>query len=708
MSLLDWVIVGVASASIFWIGWITQRYLKGVSSFLAGGRVAGRYVLCVAGAEAGLGLVSVVAIFEMQFRSGVALNFWHAVGIPVNLLLTLTGFVVYRFRQTRAMTLAQFLEARYSRNFRFFVGFMAFAAGIVHYALFPAVAARFFIYFCGLPDSLSVLGLAIPMFPLLMAVFLTIGVAVVFFGGQITVMVTDCVQGLISYWIYAALILFVFLSFSMRQIGEAMLSRPPGQSFVNPFDLGELSEFNIFYVLIGLFMSAYGRMAWQGQQGYNCAAKNAHEQKMAGVLGTWKFGFTYICITMLLVGAFTYLTHPDFAQGAASVHAELESRINLGSETVTDTIRNQMLVPVALRHILPVGLLGLFAALMLFLMVSTDSSMLHSWGSILVQDMILPLRKKAFRPQTQILLLRLGVIAVAIFAGLFSYFYGQVTYLLMFFHLTAAVFIGGAGAVIIGGLYWKRGTTTAAWTAMITGSGLSILGFYLQHNWRESLYPRLAEQHPALLEEAESFLAGISAAVPVVHWQVTPEKFPISGAEMGFFAALAASFLYILVSWLTCREIFNLDRMLHRGQYDVKHEIIERSTTAISRWKRLLLGMDEQFSRSDRILAWSVFLWAIFNFASFLLVVAVNKTFGIWSAEVWFAYWKYYTVPLAFLVGFVTTVWFSIGGTRDLLALFRDLKTYEPNDLDDGRITGHVNADDSPFIETKNEDNEKK
>ena len=43
-------------------------------------------------------------------------------------------------------------------------------------------------------------------------------------------------------------------------------------------------------------------------------------------------------------------------------------------------------------------------------------------------------------------------------------------FIFMFFALTSAIYLGGAGAVIIGGLYWKRGTAEAAWTALILGT----------------------------------------------------------------------------------------------------------------------------------------------------------------------------------------------------------------------------------------------
>jgi len=99
-----------------------------------------------------------------------------------------------------------------------------------------------------------------------------------------------------------------------------------------------------------------------------------------------------------------------------------------------DTIRKQMQVPVGLREILPIGILGTFCAVMIFLMISTDSTYLHSWGSIVVQDLIVPLRKKAFTPKVQLLWLRLVITIVAIYAFFFSLYFGQVTYIVPGLH----------------------------------------------------------------------------------------------------------------------------------------------------------------------------------------------------------------------------------------------------------------------------------
>ena len=64
MTWLDWIIVVVPVLVVLIIGLKSQQYVKSVADFLAAGRVAGRYVICVAAGEAGMGLISLVAIWE--------------------------------------------------------------------------------------------------------------------------------------------------------------------------------------------------------------------------------------------------------------------------------------------------------------------------------------------------------------------------------------------------------------------------------------------------------------------------------------------------------------------------------------------------------------------------------------------------------------------------------------------------------------------
>jgi len=116
----------------------TKGLMKSVSDFLAAGRTAGRYVMSISGGIAGLGAITIVYHLEMGYVSGFALSWWGFSSALIILFITVSGWVIYRFRSTRCLTLPQFFEIRYSRRFRIFTGIIAFISGIINFGIFPA------------------------------------------------------------------------------------------------------------------------------------------------------------------------------------------------------------------------------------------------------------------------------------------------------------------------------------------------------------------------------------------------------------------------------------------------------------------------------------------------------------------------------------------------------------------------------------------
>ena len=124
MHWIDWTIVAGMVTFITIAAWFTKRYTKSVSDFLAANRCAGRYMLGTAEGMAMVGAISFVAFFELYHKIGFVGIWWQYMWAPVGLIITLTGWVIYRFRQTRALTMAQFFEIRYSKRFRIFAGIL--------------------------------------------------------------------------------------------------------------------------------------------------------------------------------------------------------------------------------------------------------------------------------------------------------------------------------------------------------------------------------------------------------------------------------------------------------------------------------------------------------------------------------------------------------------------------------------------------------
>ena len=132
-----------------------------------------------------------------------------------------------------------------------------------------------------------------------------------------------------------------------------MVNHVAGESFLNPFDIDKLRDFNLFALGVWLMSTVLQRASWFGND-TSSAGRTPHEQKMAGVLGSWRNGYAYTMI-------------------------------------------------------------GLFGLLMLMLLVSTDDSRIFNAAATWVQDVVLPFRKTPPDSRRHIAMLRWASVAVAVF-----------------------------------------------------------------------------------------------------------------------------------------------------------------------------------------------------------------------------------------------------------------------------------------------------
>jgi len=664
MAPVDWGILLVVLGALVGGVLLSRGYMRSVADFLAAGRTAGRYLISMAAGIAGLGAISIVGLLEMNYIAGFSMTWWGFTMSVVILIITVSGWVIYRFRQTRALTLAQFFETRYSKKFRIFAGIIAFLSGLINFGIFPAVGARFFIHFCGLPAAIGLFGLAVPTFPLVMIVLLGIALFFVFSGGQVAVIITDFAQGLFVNVVFVAIVVYLFLQVDWTQIVEALAAAPQEASLINPFETSHIEDFNFWYFLIGIVGVLYGAMSWQGTQAYNSSATSAHEAKMGSVLGNWR-GFPQgLFLLFVPIVIYTVMHHPDFSQLAAGVNSAIAG---VGNEA----IQSQMRGPLVLARLLPVGLMGAFAAVMLAAFISTHDTYLHSWGSIFIQDVVLPFRKKRLSQKQHLRLLRWSIFGVAVFIFFFSLLFQQSEYIFLFFAITGAIFAGGSGAVIIGGLYWKRGTAPAAWTALITGSTIAVGGILI-HRLPEEMFLTTPENLSRLAEHG---------------WGLLKWLYHINGQQYWAVAMGASAVLYVLVSLLGRRRAFDLDKLLHRGRYDTAHETTVVNA-APSRGLRML-GMGKEFTRGDRI----IFIASYAQTAFWILVFIVGTVYNLHHDvpdETWARFWKFYFL-VQLVVSLFVIVWFSIGGFKDISAMLGRLRVMK-RDADDDGVAEHVDA----------------
>ncbi len=675
MQTLDWsIIIGMI---ILLIGILIycQRYVRNAADFLAANRCAGRYVLCISQGVASFAVVSSVATWEAFLKSGFASTWWYFISAPVLLILSLFAWVTYRMRETRCFTLAQFYEVRYSRKLRIGSGIITWASGVLNYGIFPAVSVRFFLFFCRLPEYVEFLGIRWNVYGSLLAICIGLGVCFAAFGGQIAIMVTDFVQGVFCNIAFLIFIFFIlklgewdiFGGFvSWDDIARA-LNTESGYSHVDPFDCNKYSDFNIWYYLIGLLAAFYSTGAWQGAAGYKAAAKTPHEAKMAGVLATWRVTAQSLMITLFPLAVIAIIRLPEFSDLNRIIQDSL-------AQTANTTLKGQGLVPTALSMIMPGGLLGLFVAVMFAAMLTTDDTYIHSWGSIFIQDVIMPFKKKPFTPKQHIWVLRASIVFVGIFAWCFSFFYSQNTPVYLFFALTGAI-VSGAGAVVIGGLYWKRGGTIAAWSSYIFSAVTGVAGIIIPFHWKESIAPYLAENF---------------------RWQWVLDNmdtFPIHGQWITLINMVGCSLLYVIISllehYLFKKPDFNMDKMLHRGEYDIKNEHADNGQKVS--WLARGLGITPEFTLSDKLIYAASIALTLLWLLVFVWFTLQKFFFGGVPVSQWMLLW-HIKIYFTLILGVICTIWFLIGGIVDVIGLFRALKATVINNADDGSVVDGSNA----------------
>jgi SSS family solute:Na+ symporter len=452
---------------------------------------------------------------------------------------------------------------------------------------------------------------------------------------------------------YVTIIIIMLCIFGWNHIFDGLATAPADASLIHPFHTKQVEGFNIWYFLIFAFMQVYTTGAWQGNAGFNAAAINPHEARMGKVLSTWRILPLSLFMMIVPICAYAFMHLPEYANQSGQAKTLLDQIIN-------PQIRTQMTTTIALKYILPIGAVGAIVGVMLSAFIGNCDTYLHSWGSIFIQDVVMPFRKKSLTPAQHIRFLKWSIFGVAIFIFIFSLVFRQTEYIYMFFMITGAIFLGGAGAVVVGGLYWKRGTTAAAWCTMIAGSVLSVAAVIIR---------QIHQTHP--------FTGKIMGYIASQN-----------GAVLTFYASVLACLIYIVVSLLGKRQVCDMDKILHRGTYGNQMDAKGKAFTM----KKIsaLLGITAEFTLSDKILYCSTLVWTFIWIVIFLAGTIYNFFYDV-SAKSWIEFWKIYSIAIL-AISVVTAVWFAIGGIVDVRHLFKLLKSIKRNENDDGTVTDHQNT----------------
>lgn len=648
MTWIDWAVVVGVLTLFTTMAVIANRLTRSVSDYLVAGRCAGRYMLTMASGMEWIGAINIVAMFQVYYTGGFPCMWWVMLSTPFIVYMCVSGWGVYRFRETRSMTIAQFLETRYSRNLRLMAGILSWLAGMINFGIFPAVSARLFMSIIGLPEHFHLGGsggsggMECSTFVALTALMVVVPLGFIVMGGHTSVMVSNFMQGLFTN-IAAVIIVTVlfFTVFDWNAIVQCLIKGGTANaSLLDPIHASGTKDFNAWYFIIGIVGAWYCAMSNVPSQAFLGSGKTAHEQRMGYLLGQVSWQGLLVFFMMIALCAFKLMHDPANAAVAAQITEAMKS--------VPAEVHDQIRVTATLPALLPVGLVGLFCAIMMAALISSHNGFMHAWGGVLLQDIILPFRQQPMGTRAHLWALRGAIASVGLIAFVYSLFWKPNQSILMYFAMVNNVWLGPAGAVMLGGLYWKKGTTKAAVATLVLGAALGIAHIVLRWGWDG--------------------------------W--TGHEFPINSQWVFLLTILFSVGIYVGVSLLTTQKDFNMDRMLYRGIYAAQGEALPELRP--TRWWQTIFGITPMFSRRDRLTAYLI----VGYFLAWLGVFAAGMVYGLVADPGQAAWAKFWHVYLYFSFGLLvsSTCWLGIGGLRDLRNLLHSLRSTERDFKDDGSV----------------------
>lgn len=766
MSWIDWLITLIPTAFVMYLGFHSRKYIVGVSDYLVAGRLGRRYMLTTADTVAALGLVTVVMYVEVYYKSGFSLAFFQTLLLPVTVILGLIGFMTYRFRETRAMSIGQFIEMRYNRSLRVFASILRVIADILANVIMPAIAARFFIAYLNLPIKTCIFGYQIDTFLIVVLVTLALAISLILAGGTLSITVTNTVQCVIIMPLLLTFIIFILCKFNWsHEVAPVLMDRVEGESFLNPFDVSKLRDFNLFTLLLFPIIQQFLHRV-SGMTGSANSAISAHEGKMGSILAAWSNAFTVIFYVVIALGVIVIMNHKNFADDAKEIRTNITYKITeelaspqeramidekvknlppniheigkdaplsnrntlddkvfaeaesvFGKDAVGSsktkqfqTLFRQMMLPFAMRKMLPVGLIGLFCLMIVLFIISTDDQRIYGSVTTFVQDCIVPfVSVEKLTPERHIKLIKIFAVVVGLIYLVASYYMSQLDYIKMFVDGVFGIWLSGCGPMFLFGFYSRFGTAAGAWVSLATGSLLSFLGVLTNFCWAGTLYPYLVQKGWAD-PIARFFLDARHFSNGYLFKEMSNTQCPVNTIEWNFFATIISLVLYIVVSWLTYRKPYNLERMLHRGKYAIAGE--EKPAPMVWSWKTVwgkLIGITEEYKTGDKIIAWGVFVYTyIYKFFICFVIVTLIHLVHPLSIKAWSVYFLITTLVIPGIMAVITAFWFGYGGTTDLIKFFRDLKGRVANPLDNGMVVGGVSLSEKTHMEEIDKDAKEK
>lgn len=421
LTLLDWAVIVFYLLGITLIGIWTAKKVRSAASFFIGDRKFGKSMMTFFTFGTGTHSDQAVSVAAKTYQVGVS-GIWYQW-----LWLFITPFfwlMAPIFRRTRAVTTADYFEARYNQSVSLLFAIMGMLQLMVNIAVMLKGASAMITAVSGQQINPRI---AIGAMTVMFVIY---GVA----GGLSAAIVTDFIQGLLTI-----VLSFLILPIALSSVG-GISGLHESITDSSMFEIVAPGEINMFFIVVISFNALVGWAAQPHCFGICAAGRTEMDGRVGVTLGLF---IKRICtIAWVLTGLC-----------AVAVYA--------GKDIDIDHVYGLMA-----RDLLPTvsaGLIGVFIASMLAAVMSSCDAFMVSSAALFTENIY---RKHLFKDRSDKHYILVGRVASALIvacAATFAFSLKSVVEGLEVFWEVSAVM----GLAFWAGLFWRRVTVAGAWAATL-------------------------------------------------------------------------------------------------------------------------------------------------------------------------------------------------------------------------------------------------
>ncbi len=439
---IDGSIIGLYLLVTMAAGLSVRRYVGRVDDFLVAGREMDVFLGIASLAATEFGIITCMYAAQNGYLYGFAGATPGILMAIAMLVVGVTGFCINPLRDSGVITIPELIEKRFGPRIRWASGVVIVLGGLLNMGVFLRVGGEFLIH---------VSGLNVRYLEIMMTVLL-VGVAVyTILGGMLSVLVTDFLQFVVMSAGLLAVTILILTKVGWHTIVETVETNH-GPGGFNPFVNNELGW---SYVVFNAVLNSAVVLTWQTTIARVLSARDAATGRKIYTRTSFFFVCRFLIPGLWGIAALAVVGHLDNSMDA---------------------------MPRFLGMIVPAGLMGLLIAAMLAADMSTDSSYMLTWGSVIYNDILAPFRRRQWSERKGIFVNRLIVALIGVFLLFYGLWYPLKGSLWSYLTQTGTIYLASISVILIACCYWPRANSWGAAASIVVSAAIPITYLVLEQN----------------------------------------------------------------------------------------------------------------------------------------------------------------------------------------------------------------------------------